>query len=116
MFTVKILKKFLLTVIIVGGINSFFCHNIIAQSEREIAEERKTETAYHPEPSEKKVTQKTNAISDYSPGQGEIVNKRNNKYSEHKLSDTEIKEKGKDEMSTLSFNIFLYVLDRFKEE
>ncbi len=116
MFTAKILRKLLFTVIIVVGINSFFCYNVAAQSESGVSEERKNETAYHPDPSEKKVKQETNAVSDYSPRQGEIVNKRNNKYSEHKFSDTEIKEKGNDEMSTLSFNIFLYVLDRFKEE
>jgi hypothetical protein len=116
MYTVKILRKLLFSVIIVGGINSFFCQNVNAQSERAVTEERKQETVYHPEPSEKMVKSETVDNSGYAPDQKEIGNKRNNKYREHKFSDTEISEKGNDEMSTLSFNIFLYVLDRFKEE
>ena len=115
MYTVQILRKLLFSVIIVGSIN-LFCNKVNAQSEREVSEERKNETAYHPELSEKKVKPETNEISGYTTDQKEIAIKRNNKYREHKFSDTEINEKGNDEMSTLSFNIFLYVLDRFKEE
>lgn len=96
----------------------FFTFNLYGQSEKEVefTDQAKKEKAYHPSTSEieKKANQDT--FSGYSSKKGENSLRERNKYKDHSDKSDWNGEEVSEEVSTLSFNIFLYVLDRFKED
>jgi hypothetical protein len=111
----KILKR----VLISGVLGCLFCFfaepELMAQSERDLVspEENKTNQAYAEKPTlkdQRVSSEQDESSSDYSP----LYSKKNSeKVPERKGGDKDAKN---EEMSTLSFNLFLYVLDRFRED
>ncbi|NHE59474.1 hypothetical protein [Cyclobacterium plantarum] len=96
----------------------FFTVNLFGQSEKDvvIADPTKKEKAYHPSTSENEKRTNQETFSGYSAKKDQDLLRESNKYKDHSEKSDWKKEEVSEEVSTLSFNIFLYVLDRFKED
>ncbi|MDN3689023.1 hypothetical protein [Cyclobacterium jeungdonense] len=83
-----------------------------------IAGEQVNEVSYHPQTPEKRLD-KSSGKSEKRSFSGYSKNENGSERSDYQgISDkgTQNGEASSEEVSTLSFNIFLYVLDRFKED
>ncbi|MFO7823715.1 MAG: hypothetical protein R6V72_07225 [Cyclobacterium sp.] len=104
-------------------IGCLFCFLVVGklygQSEQDVefVEPPKKEKAYHPSTTEKKIKRANRStLSGYSSKEGGAAINERKKYKDHSEKSDWKNEDISEEVSTLSFNIFLYVLDRFKED
>ncbi|WP_073095693.1 hypothetical protein [Cyclobacterium lianum] len=77
----------------------------------------KTEKPYHPSHTEKEFEKvESGSLSGYALKRAGDSRGDKKKYTDHSEKSDWSEEETAEEVSTLSFNIFLYVLDRFKED
>ncbi|WP_114748087.1 hypothetical protein [Pleomorphovibrio marinus] len=106
----------------VGLIFCFFFHSqVFAQSDRETVIQERQKVEHSEKAKEKKVKQEVTEENSYSPKDKEDSSFRNDKkkesgnYHSSYSEENESFEAKDGEKPSVSFNIFLYVLDRFKE-
>lgn len=101
-----------------------FCALAVSTASGQTAEERilsdkeRKELPYHPQTSENQLDKSTKPSGDrsFSGYTREENTTKKPKYKEMGERENLTGEASSEEVSTLSFNIFLYVLDRFKED